>query len=129
VGTGKSSSLRCSGSSEDQPANKSLEPTLLSRILVRLLLPLQHFKSSLVTLRQPQGGSAPPLARHPVTVYHTRRLASPFVWLYDQQAVARLGGDREDPRLQHNLDSGVRFKALDTCRNRGKCEQMSTPST
>jgi hypothetical protein len=24
-------------------------------------LPLQHFKSSLVTLRQPQGGSAPPL--------------------------------------------------------------------
>ena len=43
------------------PANKSLEPTLLSRILVRLILPLQHFKSSLVPLRQPQGGSAPPL--------------------------------------------------------------------
>jgi hypothetical protein len=39
--------------------NKSLEPTLLSRILLGLLLPLQHFRSSLVTLRQPQGGSAP----------------------------------------------------------------------
>ena len=43
------------------PPNKSLEPTLLSRILLRLVLPSQRFKSSLVTLRQPQGDSAPPL--------------------------------------------------------------------
>jgi hypothetical protein len=41
------------------PPNKSLEPTLLLRILLGLFLPLQHFKPSLVTLRQPQGGSAP----------------------------------------------------------------------
>jgi hypothetical protein len=39
-------------------ANQSLEPTLLSRILLRLILPLQHFKPSLITLRQPQGGSS-----------------------------------------------------------------------
>ena len=39
--------------------NQSLELTLLSRILLRLVLSLWHFKSSLVTLRQPQGGSAP----------------------------------------------------------------------
>ena len=43
------------------PPNQSLEPTLLSRILLKLFLPLQHCKSSLVTLSQPQGGSAPPL--------------------------------------------------------------------
>jgi hypothetical protein len=46
------------------PPNQSLEPTLLSRILLRLALPLQHFKSSLATLRQPQGGSAPPMSRN-----------------------------------------------------------------
>jgi len=43
--------------------NQSLEPTLLSRVLLGLFLPLQHFKPSLVSLRQPQGGSAPPLYR------------------------------------------------------------------
>ena len=47
--------------------NQSLEPTLLSRILLRLLSPLQHCKSSLVTLRQPQGGSAPPLGGRTMT--------------------------------------------------------------
>jgi hypothetical protein len=44
--------------SEDFSHILSLEQTLLSRILLRLVLPLQHFRSSLVTLRQPQGGSA-----------------------------------------------------------------------
>jgi hypothetical protein len=34
-------------------------PTLLSRVLLRLVLSLQYFRPSLVTLRQLQGGSAP----------------------------------------------------------------------
>jgi len=39
--------------------NKSLEPTLLSRVFMRVFSALKHFKSGLVTLRQPQGGSTP----------------------------------------------------------------------
>ena len=36
--------------------NKSLQPTLLSSILLRLVSRLRRFKSSLITLRKPQGG-------------------------------------------------------------------------
>jgi membrane protease YdiL (CAAX protease family) len=43
------------------PPNKPLQPNLLSRILLRLVLCSQHLKPSLVSLRQPQGGSAFPL--------------------------------------------------------------------
>ena len=44
--------------------NKSLEPTLLSRILVRFALPLERLDSSLISLRQPQGSSAPVVRQH-----------------------------------------------------------------
>jgi len=39
-----------------EPPNKRMQPTLLSRIFERVVSLLKHFKSSLVTLRQPQGG-------------------------------------------------------------------------
>jgi hypothetical protein len=36
--------------------NQRMKPTLLSRVLVRVFSVLRRFDSSLVTLRQPQGG-------------------------------------------------------------------------
>jgi len=38
------------------PHNKSLEPTLLSRVFIEGASLLKRFNSSGVTLRQPQGG-------------------------------------------------------------------------
>ena len=49
--------------------NKSLEPTLLSRILFRPFLPLQRFRPSLVTLHKPQGGSAPVVGYLGITMF------------------------------------------------------------